>query len=394
VGKIQTASHPNHRDASLDIARGLIMAFMALDHVRMYFSSAQFDPVDLDHTNLGFFLTRWITHLCAPGFFFIAGVGASLAGARQSKKELATFLFSRGIWLIFLELAVFSIAWSFNPGNWLWIGVIAGLGASMIVLAGLIFLPRMLILVMALAFTLLHNALWDPAWFNQSVDMLLYTVTVAPLPLLGDRLVLFPLLPWGALMALGYATAPWLMPDGKPATGRLAISGAMMLVIFVLIRLAGIGQPENGGFIVGDTAHSFMSFLNVEKYPPSLQFSLVTLGAMALVLAWLAKNEGRPGMGLFAPIQAYGRVPFFFYFVHLFLIHGMALAIATGLGWPTDYLFWEGNMPNLIPPDGYGFGLAGIYLSWLAVLAILYPLCVWFGGVKRGHPDNRLLRLF
>lgn len=164
----------SHRDPALDVARGLIVALMALDHVRIFFSAAQFDPTDLDSTNIGWFLTRWVTHLCAPGFFFIAGVGAALMQGRQSKPELAKFLLIRGGWLIALELAVFGIAWSFNPG-WAWLGVIWGLGASMILLAGLVFVPRLLVLAVAMAFTLLHDALWPAAVLPPSVEALLYS---------------------------------------------------------------------------------------------------------------------------------------------------------------------------------------------------------------------------
>lgn len=193
-------------------------------------------------------------------------------------------------------------------------------------------------------------------------------------------------------MALGYAAAPWLMPEGRPAVRRLVLAGAAMLAAFVLLRLAGFGGASGIGEADGGAMRALMAFLNVQKYPPSLQFSLATLGLMALFLALVARLEARPRV-LAAPLQAYGRVPFFFYLLHLFLIHGAALAVAGLLGWPTNSLFWEGIGPSLRPPDGYGFGLGGIYLAWLAVLALLYPVCAWFGRLKTRHPRG-VLRLF
>lgn len=381
------------RNAALDIARGLIVALMALDHVRIFFSAAQFDPLDLDQTSIGWFLTRWITHLCAPGFFFIAGLSATLIESRQTKRALAAFLLVRGLWLILLELAVFGFAWSFNPG-WLWLGVIWGLGAAMILLAGLISLPRPLLLAAALAFTLLHNALWPAGLLPPTAETLLYAGGVADLPLLGPRMVLYAVLPWTALMLLGYAAGPWLLPDGRPAVRRLAWAGAAMVAAFLLLRFVGLGQPAGGGYEPGGGPRAILSFLDVEKYPASLQFSLATLGLMALFLALIARFADRPRLAaLLGPLQAYGRVPFFFYLLHLFLIHGAALLTARLLGWPADHLFWEGIGPSLRPPDGYGFGLAGVWLAWLPILALLYPACSWFGRLKSRRPE-RWLRLF
>lgn len=378
--------NPGRRDWALDSTRGLIVALMALDHVRIFFSAAQFDPTDLDSTSLGWFLTRWVTHLCAPGFFFIAGLSAALMQRRQGRRELASFLLVRGLWLILLELAVFGIAWSFNPG-WLWFGVIWGLGASMVLLAGLIFVPRSLLLIVAAGFTLLHNWLWPSGLLPATIEALLYSGGVADLPLLGQRLIIYPVLPWAALMAIGYAAAGWLIP-ARPAAGRLAAAGAIMVAAFIVSRVAGLGAPADSGFEPGGGIRALLSFLNVEKYPPSLQFSLATLGVLALLLALAVRFERLPRAAmLLHPLQAYGRVPFFFYLIHLFLIHGLALAAAVLLGWPTAYLFWEGIGPNLKPPEGYGFGLGGIYPTWLLVLALLYPLCAGFARLKQKHPE-------
>ncbi|MEE2691891.1 MAG: heparan-alpha-glucosaminide N-acetyltransferase domain-containing protein [Pseudomonadota bacterium] len=381
IGNLQpthSSSPAGGRDLSLDAARGLIVALMALDHVRIFFSEAQFNPVDLDQTTFGYFLTRWVTHLCAPGFFFIAGMGASLMAGKAGKARVARFLVVRGVWLIALELLVFGFAWSFNPG-WSWLGVIWSLGASMIVMAGLIFVPRLLLLVVAAAFAAGHNAISvnEPG----PLVTVLYSGGFAQLPVLGPKIVLYSIVPWLALMALGYAATPWLAPQGKPSSRRLLVVGATALAAFAVARLAGVGQSAWNGFTAyPEFWRTLSSFLNVDKYPPSLQFSLLMLGLMAVFLAYAAAPRNR--RGLVEICAVYGRVPFFFYAIHLFLIHGAALALATALGWPHEQLVWKGVGPNLTPPDGYGLPLIGVYAAWFAVLLALYPACTWFGAVK------------
>lgn len=373
------------RNASLDATRGLIVALMALDHVRIFFSAAPFDPVDLAHTTPGYFLTRWVTHPCAPGFFFIAGLSVSLFESRMGKPVLSGFLLQRGAWLMALELLLFGLAWSFNPGWW-WFGVIWGLGLAMVAMAGLIHLPRSALFVAALAFTVGHDIAWN-AWTGlaPAADALLYSGGWVSTPAFGTRLVLYPLLPWLCLMALGYACGPRLVNHDGLRERTALVAGSLALIAFVVARAIGYGQPADGGLdFDGGIARRAMSFLNVEKYPPSLQFSLLTIGLLLLVL-WAAQRwrlaEGR----LLRPFVTFGRVPFFFYLVHLFLIHGAAWVVAILLQWPTAYLFWRDAQPNLIPPPGYGFGLPGIYLVWLSILAALFPACAGFARLKARH---------
>jgi uncharacterized membrane protein len=374
----------DNRIASLDITRGLIVAIMALDHVRIFFSSAQFDPIDLTQTTPAWFFMRLVTHLCAPGFFFIAGFGAALSEQNGlSKRALAGFLLTRGIWLIALELTLMGVAWSFGLNGWFWFGVLWGLGAAMIVLAALIFMPRLALLLAALA-AVATQEYWRaviPAE-QGSIWALFASGGVWAAPALGPKLVLYPLLPWLSLMAIGYAVAPMLLRDAKPRGALIMATGIVLLILFIAARVLGIG-----GGVAPDDPQQVLAFLNVEKYPPSLQFSLLTLGALLTFFGVVATLEahGRP-MRMIHPLRAYGRVPFFFYILHIYLIHGAALLCATVLGWPRDYLFWEGtSWPQLTPPDGYGFGVAGIYLMWVAVLVVLYALCLWFAGVKQRH---------
>lgn len=380
-----TKTMPYTRIASIDIARGLVVALMALDHTRMYFTSAHFDPVDVSQTTPGYFITRWLTHLCAPGFFFLAGFGVALAErAGQSARQSTFLLLTRGVWLIGLELTVIGFAWSFVVG-WSWLGVIWSLGLSMICLGALRWLPNLLLLGCALAFTMVHNALpMDALIGNESLRSAVYSAGFVEADTIGRKLVLFPLLPWLSVMILGYAAVPWLAPDGKPSVERFLLVGLGAIALFAVARVVGIGQPSGGG--VHDFAtlsQDVMSFFNVEKYPPSFQFSLVTLG---LLCAFVAGVEalGDGARRWFFPLLAIGSVPFFFYILHLYFIHGLALLAANVLSWPTDYLFWHNPSPNLDPPKGYGFDLTGVWLVWLSILALLAPPCAAFSQFKRG----------
>lgn len=376
------------RNPALDIARGLIVALMALDHVRIFFTSAQFDPVDVGATDWGYFLTRWVTHLCAPGFFFIAGAGVHLSErSNPDRYAPSRFLALRGVWLIAAEIAVFGFAWSFRAG-WMWFGVIWALGGSFLLLAAARLLPKWLLLLMTLVLLLLLPAVQGAIRLPDSLGALLLHGGMADLPLLGARAVLYPLLPWAALMFAGYASAPYWLRASEPAPARLIVAGLWLIAIFVALRAFGIGggsaEPYAGSKML-------MSFLNVQKYPPSLQFSSLTIGLLALFCGWAA-GRSSAGSRAWAPLRDFGRVPFFFYAIHLFLVHGSALAVAAVLGWPTFHLFWQGVWPHLQPPGGYGFGLAGVLIVWLAVLALLWPMCARFGGIKRRHP-SLLLRL-
>jgi len=377
------------RDGTLDVVRGLIVALMALDHVRIFFTSATFDPTDVAATDWGYFLTRGVTHLCAPGFFFIAGAGAWLMErAGMPRAALARFLAVRGLWLIAVELLVFGFAWSFRPG-WMWFGVIWGLGAAFILLAACVGLPKRGLLGLACAFVPLQPLLVGRSLPTPALDALFVSGGVVELAGIGTRLVLYPVLPWAALMLAGFASAPLWLRAGRPAAARLLVAGGVMIAAFVLLRAIGIGGGAAEPFA---GAKAVMSFINIRKYPPSLQFSLATLGLLALCAGAVAWRSIREVPRLLQPLRDFGRVPFFFYAVHLFLIHGLALLAAAVLGWPLDYLFWSGSWPNLQPPPGYGVGLAGVFAVWLLVLALLWPACRWFGGLKRRHPSF-LMRL-
>jgi uncharacterized membrane protein len=370
------------RVLAIDITRGAIMALMALDHARMYFSAAQFDPTAIGETDLAYFMTRWATHLCAPGFFFLAGFSVHLAQRRGlDRGSLSVLLVARGLWLMLLEFTLIGFAWSLAPG-WNWFGVIWSLGASMICLAALRWLPAPLLAIGATTFLLIHNALPMAAIIPGAENYgLLYGATE-----FAGRLVVFPLLPWVAVMVLGYAAGRWLAPAGQMSAPRLVSVGACSLAAFIVFRLVGFGEPEGGGAKVWPSAvDTLLSFLNVEKYPPSAQFVLVTLGLLLLAIGALTALERvTPStLRIFAPLRVFGRVPFFFYVLHLYLIHGLALLAAVALHWPVSWLFWR-HGPNLTPPDGYGATLPGVYLACFVVLLILFPACSAFARAKAG----------
>ncbi|HEX6107741.1 MAG TPA: heparan-alpha-glucosaminide N-acetyltransferase domain-containing protein [Gemmatimonadales bacterium] len=372
-----TAAPAVRRLDHVDMLRGLVMVIMVLDHVRAYLTEVRFEPTDLDRTNLALFATRWITHYCAPTFVALAGASAWIAGTRRTRPELARFLLSRGLWLILVELTLITFGWYFTTR--ITMGLVAQviwvIGASMIVLAGLIYLPRAAIAAFGLALVLGHNLLdgvtperfgaLAPLWHVLHVPGRLEIVPV---------FLLYPLIPWAGVMALGYAAGPLVFSQQPGVARRLAWTGVLMTAAFVALRALDVyGDPvprvaDGGAALVG------MSFLNLTKYPPSLLYLLMTLGPALVVLTLLRRVRG-PLAGV---LVTFGRVPFLFYVVHLYVVHAVAVAIGVIQGYaPGDmlHLFLE-------LPDGYGVGLPVIYAAWLAVVAALYPLCHRYAALK------------
>jgi uncharacterized membrane protein len=379
-------SAPRERLEAVDLLRGAVMVVMALDHVRDFVTSARFDPVDLDKTNAPLFFTRWITHFCAPVFVFLAGTGSHLAAARgDSKKDLARFLLLRGLWLVVLELTVVRFGWCFdvtNPSALL--QVIWAIGWSMIVLAGLVFLPLRATAVIGVAMIASHDLLDgvhapDGAWWA-----IPWRILHDPGPIeLGPFFVWvgYPLVPWIGVMAVGYAFGALLRGEREARRRRVAWLGLGLTVGFVVLRLANVyGDPEPWAPQARGAAFTVMSFLDCNKYPPSLLYLLMTLGPSLLALAVLDR-EGI-GEGSARPLVVLGRVPMFFYLVHLVVIHATALvmgAVQAGRFEPRLLVGpFEGEYP-----EGYGWGLPVVYAVWIAIVVALYPACAWFAGVKK-----------
>jgi uncharacterized membrane protein len=380
---------------SIDIVRGLVMVFMAIDHTRDYFSSLRFDPESLSQTYYALFFTRWITHFCAPMFFFLAGVGAYLYGSRRTPAELSRFLWTRGLWLIIVEFTIVGFAWSFVvPFGFF--GVIWALGASMVIMAAAVRLPIRWLGTAAVLMIVGHDLLdrVRPEAFGRAAWLwsLLHVRGGLLLPGQIFDFVLFPLIPWVGVMAAGYAFGSLYQRGLQHRRRRMAILGGAMIVAFILLRLSNLyGNPPEGlGGVSQGPWHgqptfekTLILFLDVEKYPPSLQFLLMTLGPGILLLAFL---DGKTASGIFRPLLVFGRVPMFFYILHLYVIHSLAVVMALLFHQPYEWLLRGAFVANRMP-DGYGHGLPFIYLMWLTVLLILYFPCRWFMGVKQRRKD-------
>jgi uncharacterized membrane protein len=361
----------SRRIDSIDLLRGLVMALMALDHTRDYFANYGFNPRDV--TDPALFLTRWITHFCAPTFIFLAGLSAWLYGSGKSTATLSHYLFTRGLWLILLEFTLIQFGWSFSFGLPTTIGggIIWVIGACMVLMAGLVFLPRWVLAAFALALIAGHN-LFDGVRaeeFGAASGLWHVLHQQGRIPLGGDVsfFVLYPIVPWIGVMAAGYVLGPVMRRPPQERQRILFTLGAAITIGFVLLRATNLyGDPTP--WTMQETAlTTVLSFLNCEKYPPSLLYLMMTLGPALMLLAAFEYVRGRVADWL----RVFGQVPFFFYVVHIYLIHALAIVTAFAL--------------TGAPVVPVGFGLPGVYLAWIVVLLLLYPLCRWFMRLREGR---------
>ena len=377
------APSPPRRIASIDIVRGVVMVLMALDHVRDYVTDVRFQPEDLTRGSAALFATRWVTHFCAPTFFLLAGVGAGLIHQRRPTSPLTRYLATRGLWLLVLELVVTPVGWQFGlrlvPAFAL---VLWALGWSMIVMALLVHLPPGVLAVGSLAMIFGHNLLDSIRPDSLGALAGLWHVLHVPgFAIPGVLLVAYPLVPWVAVMCLGYLIAR--VYRWEPARRRrwLVVCGVAATALFVLLRtLNGYGNPVPWS-PQRTPALTVASFLNVLKYPPSLDFLLMTLGPALVALALAERARGRVA----AWLSVYGRVPLFFYVVHIFAAHAAAMALALIQGGELRRIPVVTDPGSL--PDWYGLSLPGVYLVWAMVVAALYYPCVWFARLKAARND-------
>jgi len=377
------------RIESIDLLRGIVMVVMALDHVRDYFhySVHFYEPTDINKTTLAIFFTRWITHFCAPSFSFLAGTSAFFISRKKTAKQLSAFLLKRGLWLMALDATVITFAWLFDfQFHIILLITIWSLGASMVFLSGLVFLPSWAIAAIGLIIVSGHNA-FDNLHFNG--NPLWAFLHDGGAFQVGHSIIMFgyPVLPWAGVMALGYSFGVFYTTtyDASKRRRTLNVIGLLCIALFaIFIALNSYGNPRP--WVYADTpVKTFMSMMNPEKYPPSLWFVLMTLGPSILFLANAEKLSGR----IVSVFSTIGRVPFFYYILHLFLIHALAMLAAqlTGFHWSSMILTdnWVGETKQL---QGYGFSLSVVYLVWVAVVVMLYPFCVWYDRYKTNHKDK------
>jgi uncharacterized membrane protein len=387
----ESSAAPRPRLVSLDAVRGIAMVLMALDHARDFFGAPRFDPTDLSRTNAVLFFTRWVTHFCASTFVFLAGTSAYLwkAGGRTVDAQ-SRFLFTRGLWLILLELTVVGFAWRFSTdGRGFGLQVIWVIGASMIALAAIARLPVRAVGVFGVAIVTLHDALdrvhaedfgaWRPAW--------LFLHESGPFPFADGRVVyvVYPLIPWVGVMAAGYALGPLFDADRDPDARRRVLRrlGLALVGAFLVLRLANVyGDPNP--WVPGATwGMTVLAVLNCNKYPPSLDFLAMTLGPALLALSALTRVD-RGGSSALARaagwLAVYGKVPLFYYVAHIYALRFLAVLVDVVQHGQISPHLRRGSVFAF--PADYGFSLPVVYAVWIAVVLALYPACAWFAGVK------------
>ena len=374
------------RIESIDVVRGVIMILMALDHARDFFANSGVNPTDPATTTIPLFFTRWITHFCAPVFFLLTGTGAYLSLRKKSKGGLSRFLFTRGLWLIFLELVVVRcLGWQFNFDYHVMIlNVLWALGWAMIVLSVLVYLPLWAIASFGILLITTHN-LFDsvdsPNW--------LWTILHSPNVLLNRPghtvLVAYALVPWIGVTAVGYALGQiYRWPSARRKAFLLPL-GLGLSAGFIALRAINLyGDPQRWR-AQQSAAFTTLSFLNTNKYPPSLLYLLMTLGP-ALLFLW-AVDAGTPRW--LRPALIFGKVPMFYYLLHIPLIHLLAIAICYARYRQVHWMFESPNVGSfpITAPPGWGYPLPFIYLIWAVVVVTLYPLCHWFATLRQRRSD-------
>lgn len=379
---MDTVAVPKNRIYSIDVLRGIVMVIMAIDHVRDFFHSDAFvhDPLDAETTTPILFFTRWITHFCAPIFVFLAGTSAYLIGLRKSNKELSSFLIKRGIWLILIEMIVITFGITFNPSyNSIILQVIWAIGISMLILGLLIALrlPYKVLLILGLIIVFGHNLLdyaeaerqgQVPFFWNLAHIGRFSAFSFAPGHVL---LVIYGFLPWTGIMLLGYGAGKLFHPGVDPTKRKkLLISlGACIILLFVLLRMINIYGDPLIWSVKDSGLKTFFSFMNVNKYPPSLLYTCITIGPALIMLAVLENITN----AFTRFMKIFGSVPFFYYVVHFYLIHFLCM-IAFFLSGHGAEEIRSPDSVFLFRPNLFGFDLWVVYLVWIGVILLLYPL--------------------
>ncbi|MEO7768242.1 MAG: heparan-alpha-glucosaminide N-acetyltransferase domain-containing protein [Ferruginibacter sp.] len=375
-----------NRIESLDFLKGLVMVLMALDHTKDFFYKS---PGLLDITNpanatVGAYLTRWVTHFCAPSFCFLAGLSAFMIGIRKSKIELSLFLLQRGIWLIFIETTVIAFAWYFDIRfHNTDLATIWSLGMGMIALAAIIRLPKNLILLFSLLLICCHNLL-DAVHFDGNILWsILHEFNSFEILANYHINVVYPLIPWIGVMSLGYYFGNFYNKSFDPMARKKLFNqiGLAAIIGFFILRFINVYGDLNPWKHYDTTTQTIMSFMNLNKYPPSLLYLLITLGGAILFLANAEKLKGK----IVDFFIVFGRVPFFYYIIHLYAIHILAAILAEMEGYG-----WKIMIQYTFDPDlkGFGYNLPLVCLIWIGIVLALYPLCKKFDTYKQNNKDK------
>lgn len=380
------------RIQSIDLLRGIVMVIMALDHVRDYFHAGAFvsDPTNMETTTPVLFFTRFITHFCAPVFIFLAGTSAFLYGRTKTKNQLFRFLFTRGIWLIIIELTIMTFFWWFDIRfSFFNLQVIWAIGLCMILLSLLIYIPRIWLIILGLLLVFGHNFLDGFLMQGKSVPAIIwYILHQASFVQFGSVWVsfLYPILPWVGVIVLGYCFGSLYHTEYNSGQRKkwLLWLGLGSLTLFFIFRGTNIYGDMVPWSVQKNGTYTLLSFFNVTKYPPSLLFLLVTLGPSFLFLRYSENIRNR----ITHFFLVYGRVPFFYYVIHVLLIHLAAIVgiLITGGDWNIMII----DMQALISGElaGYGYSLGVVYLVWIAVVLALYPLCLKYMKYKLANRDR------
>lgn len=383
------------RIGSIDFIRGLVMIIMALDHTRdfMHIDSLTQDPLNLATTTPFLFFTRWITHFCAPVFVFLAGTSAFISmKKRNDLKSTRRFLITRGIWLIIIEFTVINFAiWFDLQFRILLFEVIAAIGFGFIILSLLLRLPSWVIGIMGLVIIFGHNFLAGLQFENHPdikqflsplINFNLYQVSPQ-----FTFVISYPIIPWFGIMLTGFATGRLFELAAERRKKIFLSIGLSALIVFTFLRLVNYYGDQSLWSVQKNGLFTFLSFINVSKYPPSLLFSLMTLGIMCFMFYISEDLNNR----FIRNVSVYGRVPFFYFIIHLYLIHSLMIVVMflQDFHWQ-DLSFGPFQYGRGGP--GSGIGLATVYLIWLSVVLFLFPLCKWYGNYKEAHREKKILR--
>ena len=384
------------RITSIDAVRGFVMIIMALDHVRdlIHFSALSFDPTDLTATTPFIFFTRWITHLCAPTFVFLSGVSAYLSYSNaKNQKDAKGFFVRRGLWLVLLEITVVNFGiWFDMDFGVIMLQVIAAIGFGFILLPLFVTFSHKKNLAIAALIILVCNAVVGlnfaefPAlnfFYHWVFSSFLFQLTPNFMLLVG-----YPVLPWFGIMLAGFACG-MMFKEKREDRQRLFLQVSVaLLALFISVRLINLWGDPSAWSLQKDWVFTFMSFINVSKYPPSLLYTLVTIGIAFLLLFVAERVEEASWKDI---LMVYGNVPMFYYLIHFYLIHSIAQLIMLGQGFSwSDFQFEPFKFGRPAAPSG--ISLFYVYIFWLGVMAALYPVCKMYAAYKKAHPEKGWLR--